>query len=101
MQNQLVATVQPFACRADFAVAPAPLGAADVPPLRLTVPFNRPAVFREIRMLLTLVWERAQFAQALVKLVAVQVLNIAAGNVVRLSQLAQATPKLVPLLTSS
>ena len=99
--DQLVVTVHPFACRADFAVAPAPLGAAEVPPLRLTVPFNWPAVFRETRMLLTLVWLRAQFCQALVKLVAVQVLNIAAGNVVRLVQFCQALKKLVPLLTSS
>jgi hypothetical protein len=51
-------------------------------------------------MLLTLVWERAQFAQALPKLVDEQLSNIAAGKVVRLVQFCQVCVKEVPLLTS-
>jgi len=94
-------TVQPFACREAFAARPVAPGAAEVPPLRFTVPFDRPAVFRETRMLFTLVWLRAQFSQALVKSVAEQLLNIPAGKDVRLVQLYQAPLKLVPLLTSS
>jgi len=82
-------TVQPFACSDALAAKPGAPGAAEVPPLRFTVPLLLPAVLREMRMLFTLVWLRAQLAQALVKLVAVQVLNIPAGNVVRLVQPSQ------------
>ena len=56
-------------------------------------------MFKEIRMLLTLVWLRAQFTQASLKIVAEQLLNIPAGNEVRLVQLNQALPKLAPELT--
>ena len=95
-QNQLVTTVQPLPCKEVLAVAPAPLGAAEVPPARLTVPFNWPAVSREIRMLLTLVWDRAQLYHEFPKLVAAQLSNILAGKDVKLVQSLQALLKAVP-----
>ena len=78
--------VQPLACSDDFAARPNGPGDEEVPPLRLTVPLIWPAVSKEIRILSTLVWLRAQLDQVLVKLVAKQVLNMLAGKEVILLQ---------------
>lgn len=96
----LTVTVHPFPSNEAFAASPAAPGAEDVPPSMLTMPFDCPAVSRDTKILSTDCWERAQLNQALVKLIAEQLSNIPAGNVVRLVQAAQAPPKFVPELTS-
>ena len=89
-RTPFTATVQPFSSRETTALHPALLGAAEVPPLIFKTPSSCPALSIESKMLSTLVWERAQFVQALSKSVAVQLSNIAAGKEVRLVQFPQA-----------
>ena len=93
---QFVVTVQPRAWSADFAAAPVADGAADVPPLMFSVPFDRPAALIDTRMLSTLAWLNPQFWKLPVKFVAVQLSNTFAGNVVRDEQFSHAYAKSVP-----
>ena len=115
-------TVQPREIRAFLAVMPAPVGAALVPLLSSSVPFDVPFDSIDIRILLTEVAVRAQSLKAIVKFVQGQPLNTPAGksakavhslhaltnvvallvlingNELRLVQFAQVEVKSVPLL---
>ena len=73
-------TVQPREIRAFLAVMPAPVGAALVPLLSSSVPFDVPFDSLDIRILLTEVAVRAQSLKAIVKFVQGQPLNTPAGK---------------------
>lgn len=92
-RNQLVITVHPLPCNEAFAERPVGPGAAEVPTLRSTFPFDWFAVSRDTKMLSTLSWERAQLRQACSKLIVPQLSNMLAGNEVRLVQFRQASVK--------
>ena len=94
----MTVTVQPLASKDAFAAKPAGPGDEDVPPSKLTIPFDCPAVSSEIKILSTLVLVKPQLSQAKVKSVAEHVLNMLAGKVANCVQLYQDDTKLVPLL---
>ena len=91
-------TVQPREIRAFLAVMPAPVGAALVPLLSSSVPFDVPFDSIDIRILLTEVAVRAQPWKAIVKFVQGQPLNTPAGKSAKAVQFRQVSLKLVPLL---
>lgn len=101
LPDQLVTTVQPLPSKEVFAANPATPGAEDVPPSKLTVPFDWPAVSRETRILSTLSSVRAQYCQAKVKSVATQLSNIPAGKEAKFVQSYHVFKNVVPELKFS